>query len=119
MKKFISLLLLVFTLSVFGQNYKTHKVLKGETIESIAKQYLVTPFDIYALNPDLKARLRPNSVLIIPNSKVKNEPQKEETQELVGYKNHKVKRKETLFSCLLYTSPSPRDKRQSRMPSSA
>ena len=98
MKKFISLLLLVFTLSVFGQNYKTHKVLKGETIESIAKQYLVTPFDIYALNPDLKARLRPNSVLIIPNSKVKNEPQKEETQELVGYKNHKVKRKETLFS---------------------
>ena len=23
------------------------------------------------------------------------------------------------FSCLLYTSPSPRDKRQSRMPSSA
>ena len=25
----------------------------------------------------------------------------------------------TLYSCLLYTSPSPRDKRQSRMPSSA
>ena len=24
-----------------------------------------------------------------------------------------------LFACLLYTSPSPRDKRQSRMPSSA
>ena len=26
---------------------------------------------------------------------------------------------ETLITCLLYTSPSPRDKRQSRMPSSA
>ena len=26
---------------------------------------------------------------------------------------------ELLMSCLLYTSPSPRDKRQSRMPSSA
>ena len=25
----------------------------------------------------------------------------------------------TLYACLLYTSPSPRDKRQSRMPSSA
>ena len=25
----------------------------------------------------------------------------------------------SLYSCLLYTSPSPRDKRQSRMPSSA
>ena len=26
---------------------------------------------------------------------------------------------EGIYSCLLYTSPSPRDKRQSRMPSSA
>ena len=26
---------------------------------------------------------------------------------------------DTLYFCLLYTSPSPRDKRQSRMPSSA
>ena len=26
---------------------------------------------------------------------------------------------ERVYSCLLYTSPSPRDKRQSRMPSSA
>ena len=30
---------------------------------------------------------------------------------------HAIER--TLYSCLLYTSPSPRDKRQSRMPSSA
>ena len=30
----------------------------------------------------------------------------------LSYQYHK-------FSCLLYTSPSPRDKRQSRMPSSA
>ena len=29
------------------------------------------------------------------------------------------KRKDTTKGCLLYTSPSPRDKRQSRMPSSA
>ena len=28
-------------------------------------------------------------------------------------------RKEAFVNCLLYTSPSPRDKRQSRMPSSA
>ena len=28
-------------------------------------------------------------------------------------------KKELLCTCLLYTSPSPRDKRQSRMPSSA
>ena len=29
------------------------------------------------------------------------------------------KRRESIITCLLYTSPSPRDKRQSRMPSSA
>ena len=98
MKKLIALFLLVFALNVHAQNYKTHKVLTGETIETIAKQYLVTPFDIYALNPDIKSRLKQNTVLIIPNSKVKNQPQKEETRELIGYKNHKVKRKETLYS---------------------
>ena len=31
----------------------------------------------------------------------------------------KSKSPATFYSCLLYTSPSPRDKRQSRMPSSA
>ena len=30
-----------------------------------------------------------------------------------------VKKKDQVKDCLLYTSPSPRDKRQSRMPSSA
>ena len=30
--------------------------------------------------------------------------------------NHQI---DALYNCLLYTSPSPRDKRQSRMPSSA
>ena len=34
-------------------------------------------------------------------------------------KNNQLKKIELLDSCLLYTSPSPRDKRQSRMPSSA
>ena len=30
-----------------------------------------------------------------------------------------IKKPNNIFCCLLYTSPSPRDKRQSRMPSSA
>ncbi|OIQ31085.1 MAG: hypothetical protein BM564_00195 [Bacteroidetes bacterium MedPE-SWsnd-G2] len=84
---------------VQAQNYKTHKVRSGETIEAIAKQYLVTPFDIYALNPDAKGELRPEMVLIIPaNSKVVNSDETEKTKELIGYKTHKVKRKETLYS---------------------
>ena len=43
----------------------------------------------------------------------------DEAADLVGLSEdlrHKIK---VANSCLLYTSPSPRDKRQSRMPSSA
>jgi LysM repeat protein/ABC-type branched-subunit amino acid transport system substrate-binding protein len=94
------LIIIVFTLS-FGlnaQNYKTHKVKSGETIEGIAKQYLVTPFDIYALNPDAKSSFGVNTTLIIPNSRVKNTVIANEAKEVIDYKKHKVKRKETLFS---------------------
>lgn len=98
MKNFLTVVLIAFTISLSAQNYKTHKVKAGETIESIAKQYLVTPFDIFALNPDAKSKFQPNTVLIIPNSKIKNEPIEEESREIIGYKKHKVKRKETLYS---------------------
>ena len=97
MKNFLTIILIAFTFALSAQNYKEHKVKAGETIESIAKQYLVTPFDIYALNPDAKSNFRPNTVLIIPNSKVKNEPLEAQSRELIGYKRHKVKRKETLY----------------------
>ena len=39
--------------------------------------------------------------------------------DLVSAANHGVAVFNAPYSCLLYTSPSPRDKRQSRMPSSA
>ena len=97
MKYILTIILLAFTIALSAQNYKEHKVKAGETIESIAKQYLVTPFDIYALNPDAKSKFQPNTVLIIPNSKIKNEAIEEETRELISYKKHKVKRKETLY----------------------
>ena len=42
--------------------------------------------------------LKTNTILIIPKSKIKNEPIIEESTELIGYKTHKVKRKETLYS---------------------
>ena len=84
MIKFFSIICLVLLFginTVQGQNYKTHKVKQGETIESIAKQYLVTPVDIYALNPDAKKGLKPNALLIIPNSK-SEEPKVTITKEL-------------------------------------
>jgi LysM repeat protein len=99
MKKLILILVTLFcSLSVVGQDYKTHKVALGETIATIAKNYLVTPFDIYALNPDAKTSLKLNTVLIIPTSRVKNEPIKESVKEVIGFKNHKVRRKQTLYS---------------------
>ncbi len=82
-----------------AQNYKTHKVKSGETIEAIAKQYQVTPYDIYALNPDAKKELKNNAVLIIPNSKIATpETITTTVKEFQNFKEHKVKRKETLYS---------------------
>ena len=100
MKKFfISLcFVLLFCFSAIAQDYKTHRVKVGETIESIAKTYMVTPFDIYALNPDAKTSLEPNIVLIIPKSRILDTPIESQTTKLLGYKTHKVKRRETLYS---------------------
>lgn len=100
MKKLFVVLLLAITWScaVTAQDYKTHKVKKGETIEEIASRYMVTPYDIYTLNPDAKKELRVGSVLIIPQSKVDTSEKAVITKELIGFNEHKVKRKETLFS---------------------
>jgi len=100
MKKFLVSLsfLILVSISAKAQGYKTHKIKVGETIESIAKIYMVTPYDIYALNPDAKNSLQPNMVIIIPESKVLENPVKSEVTKLVGYKSHKVKRRETLYS---------------------
>ncbi|REG87657.1 LysM peptidoglycan-binding domain-containing protein [Winogradskyella sediminis] len=97
MKHILAVILIAFSIGLSAQDYIEHTVKPGETIESIAKSYLVTPFDIYALNPDAKRKFQPNTILIIPNSKVKNEAIVEDTRELIDYKNHKVKRKETLY----------------------
>ena len=90
-------LVLAFCSISWAQDYKTHKVKVGESIEDIAKKYMVTTFDIYALNPDAKTSLQPNAVLIIPNSKFLEKPVVVEEIQLVGYTSHKVKRKETLY----------------------
>lgn len=103
MIKFFSLLSLAFVFSfntLQAQHFSkphAHQVKAGETIESIASRYYVTPFDIYSLNPDAKSGLKPNTILVIPKSKL---PVQKVTQvkELQGFKQHKTKRKETLYS---------------------
>ncbi|WP_066224809.1 PBP1 and LysM peptidoglycan-binding domain-containing protein [Formosa haliotis] len=98
MKKFlvVFVMLLMVSSHVFAQNYKTHKVKQNEKIEDIAKTYMVTVYDLYALNPDAKNGLKPNMVLIIPKTEVQAELST--VKELTGYKQHRVKRKETLYS---------------------
>jgi LysM repeat protein len=103
MIKFFSIILIALVCSfstLNAQNFKTHEVKTGETIESIAKQYFVTTGDIYDLNPDAKKELKANTILIIPISKA-NKPKEvttTTTKELEGFKTHKTKRKETLYS---------------------
>ena len=86
-----------FNYSVFSQGKTTtHKVEKGETITQIAQKYKVTPFDIYQLNPDAQSGLKPNSILLIPNSSTKkavNVQSKKGTTTVT----HQVAPKETLY----------------------
>lgn len=97
-KNLLIIIIIMFCQTIsFSQNFKTHIVKQGETIESIAKQYQITPSDIYALNPDAIKKLGNNDVLIIPATKAIS-AEKVETSELIGYDTHRVKRKETLYS---------------------
>jgi LysM repeat protein len=99
MKKFLTLFgIIVFSCFGYAQNLKTHSVKTGESIESIANFYKITPSDIYALNPDAKANFSSQTVLIIPQSFLPPSSSLEVTIELISYKVHKVRRKETLFS---------------------
>ena len=71
LKRIGYILIVLFTCSVFGQNYTKHTVVKGETITTIAQKYKVTPYDIYKLNPDSQNGIQLNSILLIPKSTAK------------------------------------------------
>ena len=100
MNKLLLASILVFFIGINtlkAQNFSTHQVKEGETVEEIAKKYFITTSDIYTYNPDAKKGLKPNTILIIPISK-SNKPNIIEKKELTGFKEHKVKRKETIYS---------------------
>jgi len=65
------LILFVFVLigcKATAQKFITHAVKEGETLESIAKQYKVTPYNILSYNKEVKQgdSLSPNTILVIP-----------------------------------------------------
>jgi len=109
-KKIILILVLVFTSAVSGQNFVKHIVLEGETIQSIAQKYKVTPYEIYKLNPDSQSGVKPKSVVLIPKSETKTsakiiekpvEVKKVEPKNVVLNSKtiiHDVVAKETLYS---------------------
>ena len=94
---FISIFILFINL-VSAQVLRQHRVDAQDTLESIAQRYGVLPEDIVFLNPEAKVQLNPGKLLVIPNPIQKKASKTKEIQEVVSYKVHRVKKKETLYS---------------------
>jgi LysM repeat protein len=78
------------------KEYRQHRVQVGETIESIAKAYKITPFSILRLNPDAKKGIDTSMVLIIPSTSLLAE--EIISERTVTFINYEVQRKETLYT---------------------
>jgi LysM repeat protein len=117
-KNILVLLLFVFIgCKATAQKFSTHAVKRGETLESIAKQYKVTPTSILQYNKEIKPGqdLRKNTILVIPidgttaqtKEQATSTPSNPKTpaakdpkadqKEPIGFTSHKVRKKETLF----------------------
>jgi peptidoglycan DL-endopeptidase LytE len=93
------ILFFLFGFNVFGQQKTTkHKIRKGETLTSIAKENNVSLNEIYNLNPNSKKVLKLNSILLIPISKEKLVEEKSKKKLIDSLeKTHEVLPKETLY----------------------
>lgn len=114
-KNTVILLLFVFVgCKATAQKFSTHAVKSGETLESIAKQYKVTPLNILTYNKEILPGqdLKANTILVIPmdaaatqaTQSTPSNPRtpaaqdpKADQEEPIGFTSHKVKRKETLY----------------------
>ncbi len=114
-KNTVVLLLLVFVgCNAMAQKFATHAVKRGESLESIAKQYSVSEQNILTYNKEIKSGqdLKPNTILVIPMDAASKKPTastpdnpktpaakdpKAEQEEPIGFTSHKVKKRETLY----------------------
>ena len=103
---FLTVFSFVFSVAAKQEKYNKHTVVKGETINSIAQKYKVTPYDIYKLNPDSQNGIQLDTVLLIPSSgevaaanvaPVKPKPTSTPIQN-TNPTTHLVQPKETLYS---------------------
>ncbi|WP_335964513.1 LysM peptidoglycan-binding domain-containing protein [Galbibacter sp. PAP.153] len=101
--KVFFILAFLFCATLHAQKFETHAVKQGETLESIAKQYQVTPYAIIKLNPEVKNGVKANTIVVIPISEKKDtqgqwEGTQVQTGEVERFVEHKVSRKETLYA---------------------
>ena len=110
--KYFQLIIFIFFVGILSsiaqqKKYTTYKVAKGETIESISKGLLITPYSLLKLNPDIDKNLVTGDILVIPNKDY--DPSKEIAEidlktitdkDIVvdNYIYHSVLPKETLYS---------------------
>jgi len=103
---------LFFGVNVIAQQFKTHAVKKGETLEKIAASYNVSVDDILTYNKEIKKgqKLSVNTILIVPLDKKKpvavteeanpdavDAVEKIEQEKPIRFISHKTKRKENLY----------------------
>lgn len=98
MKKIKLLILFLFLSTIITvaqqKKYISYKVKKGETIKSIAKVYNLSKRDLLRLNPGIKRKPAPNTIIIVPN---KNFGKEEVEITKIDEDLYTVKPKETLF----------------------
>ena len=104
MKKFQLIIIVLFAFCFLSLNaqqkkYISYTVQKGETLKNLAKIYKISTRDLSRLNPGVKKKPRPNTVIIVPNLNFgKQIIDKNIEEEKVVTKNlYKVKPKETLY----------------------
>jgi len=88
------LVLFVIQVTTAQFNFRQHKIVAGDDVYSLAKEYGTTPQAIYRLNPTAKNGIQPGQILVIPN--VVEVP--ELPVEGIEFKKHKVRKKQTLYS---------------------
>ena len=95
MRKILLFLCVLTGFSLWAQpkQHNSYTVKEGDTLESIAKVFRVSPSDIKSLNPTLEKGLQKGMLLIIPGDEISYFNKKQHT----GFEKYTVKDKETLY----------------------
>ncbi len=100
--KIFVIFLILLSLDLTAQNFKIHKVQKGETIKDIAKEYRMAPSDILKYNGEIQVgqKLVEGQAILIPTEETQQIPSDslKITGNIIDYKYHTVGQNETVFS---------------------